>query len=129
GILVTRSGDDADLGTTLSGQIMDQRKAPLIAGVVVCVFGLVPGLPKLPFFFIGALLIAVGWALKSEPTKAEREEAEKARPATPWASFPASRRPSPRSDCRPCGSPRAAAPRPRRSAGPSWTPSRSSSRT
>jgi flagellar biosynthesis protein FlhA len=81
GILVTRSGDDADLGTTLSGQILDQRKAPMIAGVVVCVFGLVPGLPKLPFFFIGALLIAVGYALKNEPTKAEREEAEKARAA------------------------------------------------
>src|SRR5919198_2776185 len=58
GILVTRSGDDADLGTTLSGQILDQRKAPMIAGVVVCVFGLVPGLPKIPFFMVGGLLVA-----------------------------------------------------------------------
>src|SRR3954464_154440 len=78
GILVTRSGDDADLGTTVSGQILDQRKAPMIAGVVLCVFGLVPGLPKIPFFFIGALLIAIGYALKNEPTKAQREENEKA---------------------------------------------------
>jgi flagellar biosynthesis protein FlhA len=81
GILVTRSGDNEDLGTTVSGQILDQRKAPLIAGVVVLVFGLVPGLPKIPFFFVGALLIAIGWTLKNEPTKTEREETEKAQAA------------------------------------------------
>jgi flagellar biosynthesis protein FlhA len=79
GILVTRSGDDADLGTTVSGQILDQRKAPLIAGVVVCVFGLVPGLPKIPFFMVGGLLVAFGYALKNQPTRAEQEEAERQR--------------------------------------------------
>jgi flagellar biosynthesis protein FlhA len=78
GILVTRSGDETDLGTTVSGQILDQRKAPLIAGVVVCIFGLVPGLPKIPFFLIGGLLVAFGLMLRKEPTKAEREEKEKA---------------------------------------------------
>jgi flagellar biosynthesis protein FlhA len=78
GILVTRSGDNADLGTTVSGQILDQRKAPLIAGVVVCVLGLVPGLPKIPFFFVGALLIVIGYTLKNEPTRAQREATDKA---------------------------------------------------
>jgi flagellar biosynthesis protein FlhA len=78
GILVTRSGDNADLGTTVSDQILEQRKAPLIAGVVICLFGLVPGLPKIPFFFVGAILITIGYALKSEPTRAQREESEKA---------------------------------------------------
>ena len=38
GILVTRSaGSDKDLGTTVSTQILDQRKAPLVAGVMVIV--------------------------------------------------------------------------------------------
>ena len=78
GILVTRSGDETDLGTTVSSQILEQRKAPLIAGVVICVFGLVPGLPKVPFFLIGGLLVAFGLMLRKEPTKIEREEAEKA---------------------------------------------------
>ena len=77
GILVTRSGDKADLGTSVSTQIMDQRKAPLIAGAVVVMFGFVPGLPKIPFFFVGAILLAVGYALKNEPTSAEREETDK----------------------------------------------------
>ena len=49
GILVTRSaGSENDLGTTVSTQILDQRKAPLVAGVMVIVFGLVPGLPEAP---------------------------------------------------------------------------------
>ena len=78
GILVTRSGDETDLGTTVSTQILDQRKAPLIAGVVVCIFGLVPGLPKIPFFFVGGLLVAFALMLRKEPNKAQREQAEKA---------------------------------------------------
>ncbi len=49
GILVTRSdGSETDLGTTVSTQILDQRKAPLVAGVMVMLFGLVPGLPEAP---------------------------------------------------------------------------------
>ena len=59
GILVTRSaGSEKDLGNTLSTQLLDQRKAPLVAGVMIIAFGLVPGLPKLPFFVIGALFFA-----------------------------------------------------------------------
>ena len=34
---------------TSPDQIMSQQKAPLVAGVVICAFALVPGLPKLPF--------------------------------------------------------------------------------
>jgi flagellar biosynthesis protein FlhA len=79
GILVTRSaGSENDLGSTVSKQILEQRKAPLVAGVMVMVFGLVPGLPKLPFFFIGALFFSLGWALRNRPTSAEREAAAKA---------------------------------------------------
>ncbi|WP_028064555.1 flagellar biosynthesis protein FlhA [Solirubrobacter soli] len=77
GILVTRSAGagDQDLGSTVSRQILDQRKAPLVAGVMIMVFGLVPGLPKLPFFVIGALFVSVGWALRNRPTTAQREAA------------------------------------------------------
>ena len=74
GILVTRSaGSDKDLGTTVSTQILDQRKAPLVAGVMVMAFGLVPGLPKLPFFVIGALFFAVGWSLRNKPNSRQQE--------------------------------------------------------
>jgi flagellar biosynthesis protein FlhA len=82
GILVTRSGSENDLGTAVAGQILDQRKAPLVAGVVICCFGLVPGLPKIPFFLIGGIFVAVGWTLKNQPTRQEREAAAKQEQAT-----------------------------------------------
>jgi flagellar biosynthesis protein FlhA len=74
GILVTRSaGSENDLGNTLSKQLFDQRKAPLVAGVMVLMFGLVPGLPKIPFFVIGGLFFAVGWMNRNKPTSREVE--------------------------------------------------------
>ncbi|MBE2316911.1 flagellar biosynthesis protein FlhA [Solirubrobacter sp. CPCC 204708] len=78
GILVTRSeGSESDLGSTVSKQILDQRKAPLVAGVMVMLFGLVPGLPKLPFLVIGALFFAVGWSLRNKPNAREQEKLDK----------------------------------------------------
>jgi flagellar biosynthesis protein FlhA len=64
GILVTRSASEKDLGNDIAGQIFQQRKAPMVAGAVICAFGLVPGLPKLPFFIIGGILAALGWMMR-----------------------------------------------------------------
>jgi flagellar biosynthesis protein FlhA len=91
GIIVTRSGSDADLGNEIAGQVLDQRKAPLVAGTVICLFALVPGLPKLPFLFIGGLFFAVGWALRKEPTRSERETAAAAERAATPAELPSPR--------------------------------------
>jgi flagellar biosynthesis protein FlhA len=70
GIIVTRSASEADLGSEVAGQLMKQRKAPMVAGVVICAFALVPGLPKLPFLVIGVLFILVGRMLKSDEQEA-----------------------------------------------------------
>ena len=76
GILVTRSaGSENDLGSTVSKQLLDQRKAPLVAGVMVMAFGLVPGLPKLPFFVIGVIFFFIGWQLRKRPTAQQQREA------------------------------------------------------
>jgi flagellar biosynthesis protein FlhA len=64
GIIVTRSASERDLGNDIAGQVFRQRKAPLVAGAVICLFALVPGLPKLPFFFIGGIFAAIGWAMR-----------------------------------------------------------------
>src|SRR3954464_5832486 len=78
GIIVTRSAGQDDLGSTVATQLLDQRKAPIIAGAMIICFGLVPGLPKLPFFFIGGLFLLVGWTLRKQPTARERDAAETA---------------------------------------------------
>jgi flagellar biosynthesis protein FlhA len=91
GILVTRSASQADLGSDVADQILSQKKAPLVAGVVICSFALVPGLPKLPFLIVGGLFFMVGRALKDKPTPAEAKaaaEVEAAKAALPGPPSP-----------------------------------------
>jgi flagellar biosynthesis protein FlhA len=70
GIIVTRSGSERDLGSEITNQILGQRKAPLVAGGAIMLFGMIPGLPKLPFLLIGAMFFAIGWALRKEGIEA-----------------------------------------------------------
>jgi flagellar biosynthesis protein FlhA len=70
GIIVTRSASEKDLGNDIAGQITGQRKAPMVAGVVMWVLALIPGLPKIPFFVIGGLFVAIGRYLKDKPSPA-----------------------------------------------------------
>jgi flagellar biosynthesis protein FlhA len=79
GILVTRAASDRDLGSDVAGQILKQRKAPLVAGGAILAFALVPGLPKIPFIVIGGLLFFIGWQLRR--SDAADRAAEEARTA------------------------------------------------
>jgi len=82
GIIVTRSASEKDLGSDIANQILRQRKAPLVAGGAICAFALVPGLPKLPFLFIGGMFFAVGWAVRNgTPDELEAAAAAAALPA------------------------------------------------
>ena len=65
GIIVTRAASDRDLGSDIAGQILSQKKAPLVAAAAIGGFALVPGLPKLPFLIIAGLFGAVGWGVRN----------------------------------------------------------------
>lgn len=80
GIIVTRSGSQQDLGSDIASQILSQRKAPLVAASAICLFALVPGLPKIPFLLVGALFGAVGWATRNGLPGDEGKEQEQAQP-------------------------------------------------
>jgi flagellar biosynthesis protein FlhA len=89
GIIVTRSGSKSDLGSEIATQILGQRKAPLVAGGAIIAFGLVPGLPKLPFLLIGGLLFSIGWALRKDGIESFlAEPALAALPAAPVSERP-----------------------------------------
>src|SRR4051812_15510868 len=89
GIIVTRSASERDLGTDLASQVLKQRKAPMVAGSVICAMALVPGLPKLPFLIIGGGLFFIGRALKDVLAEREAEAAAAAaKPADTAAASP-----------------------------------------
>jgi len=55
GILITKTSSDSSLGHDLMGQLFSQPKALLIASGMLTLFGVIPGLPKLPFFVLATL--------------------------------------------------------------------------
>ena len=65
GIIVTRASSDRDLGSDIAGQILGQRKAPLVAAGAIGLFALIPGLPKLPFLLIAGIFGAIAWAVRN----------------------------------------------------------------
>jgi flagellar biosynthesis protein FlhA len=88
GILVTRQASDKDIGSEISSQLTLNRKAPMVAGAVICAFALVPGLPKIPFLVIGGLFFFLGRRLVDAPSRAEVAAAEAQQAALPEPATP-----------------------------------------
>lgn len=69
GIITTRvsndTGTDSNLGSEISGQIMRQPKALMIAAAFLMAMAVVPGMPTPPFLIISAVLGLIGYALWS----------------------------------------------------------------
>ncbi len=63
GIIVTRSTNDENIGTQVSKQFKIHPKAIYISAAVLIFFGLIPGLPKLPFFMMGGALAFVAYKI------------------------------------------------------------------
>ncbi|HEX9227031.1 MAG TPA: flagellar biosynthesis protein FlhA [Arthrobacter sp.] len=83
GMIVTRSNAEADMGTTASNQLSQSRNALMIGGIASVAMALIPGMPKLPFILIGAVLIFASNRIKGTEKAAEAAAvaAENAPPA------------------------------------------------
>ncbi|MBI2815102.1 MAG: flagellar biosynthesis protein FlhA [Opitutae bacterium] len=55
GILVTRATDNSNLGAQIAGQLFRYPRALSISAGCLLVFGLMPGMPLLPFLVLGGL--------------------------------------------------------------------------
>jgi flagellar biosynthesis protein FlhA len=72
GLLVTRASDGNNLGTQIVGQIVRYPKALSLAAGCMVVFGLLPGMPTLPFLGLAALAGFMSQTLKDQdPAKAD----------------------------------------------------------
>ncbi|MBW2058919.1 MAG: flagellar biosynthesis protein FlhA [Deltaproteobacteria bacterium] len=74
GIVVTRAAQDVHLGNAMVGQILVQPRAIVIASVILFLFGLVPGLPQLPFFLVSLLTGGIALTLIRGRRGAEAED-------------------------------------------------------
>jgi len=73
GIIVSRAGSQASLGSEISGQLTTQPRAIAIAGAVLFVFGIIPGLPTIPFFVLAATAGIVAYFLFQNEKKRRQE--------------------------------------------------------
>lgn len=71
GILVTRASENANLGTQVGGQLIKYPRALGISAGMLGVFGLMPGMPLIPFALLAGLCGYVAHALKTQETVAQ----------------------------------------------------------
>lgn len=73
GILVTKVNSDENFSNQLGKQLISIPRAVLMAGIVLILLGLLPGLPKLSFFTLGAGAIFLGYTLNKEEKSEEND--------------------------------------------------------
>ena len=80
GVIVTRAGADSSLGDEIASQILIQPKAIAVASGVLFGFGLVPGLPTIPFMILSAVTGGLAYTIfRSIKESARIEEESKVR--------------------------------------------------
>lgn len=73
GLITTRAASENNLGEDVAGQLL-ARAMPLgVGGGVLVALALIPGLPKLAFFVVAAVLFAAAYANRSKAAPAEEE--------------------------------------------------------
>ena len=71
GIMITRNTADDNLGIQVIQQFKPHPKVVYITSMALIFFSLVPGLPQMPFLFIGLGLIALGYKMEKAREKEE----------------------------------------------------------
>jgi flagellar biosynthesis protein FlhA len=69
GILVTRASENSNLGTQLVGQLFRYPRALKIAAGMMACFGLMPGMPMVPFFGLAIIAGFLGKVLKEQEVR------------------------------------------------------------
>jgi flagellar biosynthesis protein FlhA len=64
GLLVTRASENTNLGNQIGRQLIRYPRALAISAGMLGVFGLMPGMPILPFAILGGLAGYLAWAIK-----------------------------------------------------------------
>ncbi len=76
GIIVTRAASDDNMGSDLTRQLLKQPRAIMIAAGMLVAFGVVPGMPTVPFMLLGLAVGTVGY-LTNESMKKQKQDEKK----------------------------------------------------
>ncbi len=86
GIIVSRAAAEAKMGEEFMAQLTYNSRVLRLASVVLLVFGLVPGLPTIPFLSFALLLFFIARAVSTREAEEQAESTEKQRKAKPGAT-------------------------------------------
>ena len=81
GIIVTRAAGETNLGSQMFSQMTVQARPLYVAGAMLTVFGMMPGLPRLPFFMVAGVSAGGGYLI----TRARKDQELAALAAIPVA--------------------------------------------
>ena len=76
GIIVSRAGAESNLGTEITSQILHQPRAIGITAIVLFGFGIIPGLPLIPFWILASMAAGLALLIRRATQKRIREEEE-----------------------------------------------------
>lgn len=75
GIIVSRAASDDSMGRELTKQFGKQPQALAVSSGIIMLFGLIPGLPHLPFLVLGAAMGGLAWtAFQYNASQKEEED-------------------------------------------------------
>ncbi len=76
GFLVTKTTSKQSVSHDMTRQLLRNSQPLMIAGVLICLMGLVPGLPKIPFFLIGVACAIVSRSMVKEKDEKKKKTVE-----------------------------------------------------
>ncbi|MBI4530110.1 MAG: FHIPEP family type III secretion protein, partial [Candidatus Latescibacteria bacterium] len=75
GIIVTRAAAETNLGEDIARQLTSYPRAILIAASMLFIFGLIPGLPTVPFLLLSLIAGSLGYFIyQAQKEKVDREK-------------------------------------------------------
>lgn len=74
GIIVSRAASDLSMGAEFAKQFGMQPQALAVSSGIIVTMGLVPGLPHIPFLFLGALMAGLAYFTFQQKAISEAEE-------------------------------------------------------
>ena len=83
GVIVSRAGSEVTMGAEFTKQFTLQPRAMMVAGGISFLFGLLPGLPRAPFMFLGGVVMFTGYMiLRQSAVAQEMQKVEEAKAAS-----------------------------------------------